>query len=93
MVEGASLENWNTGNRIGGSNPSLSASPLRSGPETWVTQRTDYIASTEYVEVLHQHGMLLSMSRAGNPYDNATCESWIKTLKVEEIYGNQYQDL
>jgi transposase InsO family protein len=37
--------------------------------------------------------MLLSMSRAGNPYDNATCESWIKTLKVEEIYGNQYQDL
>ena len=50
-------------------------------------------ASAEYVEVLHQHGMLLSMSRAGNPYDNATCESWIKTLKVEEIYGNQYQDL
>jgi hypothetical protein len=33
VVEGASLENWNTGNRIGGSNPSLSASPLivRSG--------------------------------------------------------------
>ena len=29
MVEGASLENWNTGNRIGGSNPSLSASPFR----------------------------------------------------------------
>jgi hypothetical protein len=50
-------------------------------------------ASAEYVEVLHQHGMLLSMSRAGNPYDNATCESWIKTLKVQEIYGNQYQDL
>jgi putative transposase len=50
-------------------------------------------ASAEYVEVLHQHGMLLSMSRAGNPYDNATCESWIKTLKVEEIYCNQYQDL
>ena len=50
-------------------------------------------ASAEYVEVLHHHGMLLSMSRAGNPYDNATCESWIKTLKVEEIYGNQYQDL
>ena len=50
-------------------------------------------ASAEYVEVLQQHGILLSMSRAGNPYDNATCESWIKTLKVEEIYGNQYQDL
>ena len=49
-------------------------------------------ASAEYVEVLQRHGILLSMSR-GNPYDNATCESWIKTLKVEEIYGNQYQDL
>jgi transposase InsO family protein len=45
------------------------------------------------VQVLHQHGILLSMSRAGNPYDNATSESWIKTLKVEEIYGNEYQDL
>ena len=33
------------------------------------------------------------MSRSGNPYDNATCESWIKTLKVEEIYANQYRDL
>jgi transposase InsO family protein len=50
-------------------------------------------ASAEYVQVLEQHGILLSMSRAGNPYDNATCESWIKTLKVEEIYANQYHDL
>jgi putative transposase len=50
-------------------------------------------ASADYVQVLHQHGILLSMSRAGNPYDNATCESWIKTLKVEEIYVNEYQDL
>jgi putative transposase len=49
-------------------------------------------ASAEYVQVLEQHGILLSMSRAGNPYDNATCESWIKTLKVEEIYAHQYQD-
>jgi transposase InsO family protein len=50
-------------------------------------------ASAEYVQVLQQHGIQLSMSRAANPYDNATCESWIKTLKVEEIYVNQYQDL
>jgi hypothetical protein len=33
------------------------------------------------------------MSRAGNPYDNATCESFIKTLKVEEIAGTEYRDL
>ncbi len=50
-------------------------------------------ASTEYVQLLHQHGILLSMSRAGNPYDNALCESWIKTLKAEEIYVNEYQNL
>jgi transposase InsO family protein len=49
-------------------------------------------ASAEYVQVLRQHGMELSMSRAGNPYDNATCESFIKTLKVEEIYANDFCD-
>jgi len=50
-------------------------------------------ASADYVRVLRQYGMELSMSRAGNPYDNATCESFIKTLKVEEIYANHYRDL
>jgi putative transposase len=33
------------------------------------------------------------MSRPANPYDNASCESFIKTLKREEIYANEYQDL
>jgi putative transposase len=50
-------------------------------------------ASAEYVQALREHGIELSMSRAGNPYDNATCESWIKTLKVEEIYLHSCQDL
>ena len=50
-------------------------------------------ASGEYVQVLRQYGIQLSMSRAGNPYDNATCESFIKTLKAEEIYVSQYQGL
>jgi len=50
-------------------------------------------ASAEYVQALRHHGIELSMSRAGNPYDNATCESFIKTLKVEEIYANDYRDL
>lgn len=50
-------------------------------------------ASIEYVQTLRQWGMELSMSRAGNPYDNATCESFIKTLKVEEIYVSEYRDL
>lgn len=50
-------------------------------------------ASAEYVAVLQQHHIVPSMSRAGNPYDNATCESFIRTLKVEEIYASQYRDL
>ncbi len=37
--------------------------------------------------------MLPSMSRPANPYDNASCESFMRTLKREEIYANTYRDL
>jgi transposase InsO family protein len=50
-------------------------------------------ASAEYVAVLQQHQIVPSMSRPANPYDNASCESFIKTLKQEEIYLNEYRDL
>jgi transposase InsO family protein len=50
-------------------------------------------ASGEYVAVLRKHGMIPSMSRPANPYDNAACESFMKTLKREEIYANEYRDL
>jgi putative transposase len=50
-------------------------------------------ASDVYVAVLKKHGMIPSMSRPANPYDNASCESFMKTLKREEIYANQYRDL
>ena len=36
--------------------------------------------------------MLPSMNSLGNPYDNATCESFLKTLKREEIYASIYRD-
>ena len=49
-------------------------------------------ACHEYVSVLEEHGILPSMSRAGNPYDNAKCESFIRTLKQEEIYTREYRD-
>lgn len=49
-------------------------------------------ASNAYFDLLGEHGILPSMSRAGNPYDNAKCESFIKTLKQEEIYTRQYRD-
>jgi transposase InsO family protein len=50
-------------------------------------------ASHEYVQVLLEHQMIPSMSRPANPYDNASCESFMKTLKREEIYANDYVDL
>jgi len=49
-------------------------------------------ASAEYNAVLTASHMMPSMSRPGNPYDNAFCESFMKTLKQEEIYCHQYAD-
>jgi putative transposase len=49
-------------------------------------------ASHAYTEMLQQHGATISMSRKGNPYDNAACESFMKTLKYEEVYRNEYRD-
>ena len=49
-------------------------------------------ASSAYVAILRKHQMLPSMSRPANPYDNASCESFMKTLKQEEIYANDYRD-
>jgi len=45
-----------------------------------------------YVEKLQAHGFVISMSRTGNPYDNAKAESFMKTLKTEEVYLQQYRD-
>ena len=54
-------------------------------------QGTQY-ASKEYISELEANQMTPSMSRPANPYDNAACESFMKTLKQEEIYCNQYAD-
>jgi len=48
-------------------------------------------ASQDYVDCLKKHNILISMSRKGNPYDNAFAESFIKTLKWEEVYLNEYE--
>jgi transposase InsO family protein len=47
-------------------------------------------ASTTYTELLSAHGIQPSMSRLGNPYDNAKAESFMKTLKQEEVNGSAY---
>jgi putative transposase len=50
-------------------------------------------ACGDYAQILQRHQMIPSMSRPANPYDNASCESFMKTLKREEIYANDYRDL
>jgi putative transposase len=48
-------------------------------------------ASDAYVDLLLKYGIRISMSRSGNPYDNAFMESFNKTLKVEEVYIKEYE--
>ncbi len=50
-------------------------------------------ASGDYIQQLKEHGITISMSRKANPWDNAACESFMKTLKWEEVYRSEYRDL
>ena len=50
-------------------------------------------ASHDYTALLKDRQIEISMSRKGNPYDNAACESFMKTLKYEEVYRQEYRDL
>jgi len=50
-------------------------------------------ASNEYTQTLQDHRIEISMSRRANPWDNAACESFMKTLKYEEVFRNEYRDL
>jgi putative transposase len=57
------------------------------------SDRGSQYASTDYTELLQENGIEISMSRKGNPWDNAACESFMKTLKYEEVLRNEYRDL
>jgi putative transposase len=57
------------------------------------SDRGSQYASNQYTELLQAHGIQISMSRKGNPWDNAACESFMKTLKYEEVLRNEYRDL
>ena len=50
-------------------------------------------ASGDYTGLLEENGIQVSMSRKGNPWDNAACESFMKTLKYEEVYRTEYRNL
>jgi putative transposase len=73
----------------------LAQAITRRQPPPGVVHHSDQgiqYACAEYNRVLKTSCMVPSMSRPANPYDNAACESFIKTLKQEEIYCNQYRD-
>jgi len=57
------------------------------------SDRGTQYASTEYTDLLKAHEIDISMSRKANPWDNAACESFMKTLKYEEVHRNEYRDL
>jgi len=57
------------------------------------SDRGSQYASRDYTGLLKEHGIQISMSRKGNPYDNAKCESFMKTLKYEEVHQQEYRDL
>lgn len=55
------------------------------------SDRGSQYACDEYVKRLDDHGITISMSRKGNPYDNAMAESFMRTVKIEEVYINEYR--
>ena len=57
------------------------------------SDRGSQYASRDYAELLQANQIRVSMSRKANPWDNAACESFMKTLKYEEVYRNEYRDL
>lgn len=57
------------------------------------SDRGSQYASWLYTKMLQQRGIRISMSRTGNPYDNARCERLIRTLKEEEVYLYEYDNL
>ena len=61
----------------------------------WVhhSDRGSQYASGDYTELLKSHGCQISMSHKASPWENGACESWMKTLKAEEVYRQEYRHL
>ena len=74
-------------------NMALASRTVISGALIHHSDRGVQYASFDYVFELNRHGILPSMSRPGCPYDNAMAESFMKTLKQEEVDGTIYRDL
>jgi transposase InsO family protein len=65
----------------------------RGAPLYHHSDRGSQYASAEYIAALSRHQVQISMSRTANPYDNAGMESFMKTLKYEEVHRSEYKTL
>lgn len=89
---------WNVGRSL---ETELALGALRQAlgqrrPQAGLVHHSDrgvQYASQAYTDCLKQHQVTISMSRKGNPYDNAYAESFMKTLKYEEVHRYEYRDL
>jgi len=86
---------WALGRRL---DAALATSALRTAlkerkPGVHHSDRGAQYAAGEYTRLLRGSGVAVSMSRKGNPYDNAKAESFMKTLKYEQVYLSEYENL
>ena len=86
---------WSLGRRL---EAALATSALKMAlrgrkPDVHHSDRGVQYASGEYTTLLKESGVQISMSRRGNPYDNAKAESFMKTLKCEQVYLTEYDNL
>ena len=68
---------------------------VRQPDSGWVhhSDRGSQYASQDYTELLKARGCRISMSHKASPWENGGCESWMRTLKYEEVYRQEYRDL
>ena len=57
------------------------------------SDRGSQYASHDYIDLLKARGCQISMSHKASPWENGGCESWMKTLKYEEVFRQEYRDL
>jgi putative transposase len=57
------------------------------------SDRGSQYASHDYTDLLKARGCQISMSHKASPWENGGCESWMKTLKYEEVFRQEYRDL
>jgi putative transposase len=92
---GRRLDAWSLGRRL---DAALATSALKMALQARKSKvhhsdRGVQYASSEYTGLLKENDIQISMSRKGNPYDNAKAESFMKTLKCEQVYLSEYDNL